>query len=31
MVEAEMVSAALAAPICRSDEISGRTACGEYS
>jgi len=31
MVEAEIVSAAVYAPMCRSFEISGRTACGEYS
>ena len=28
-VDAEIVSAASAAPMCRSAEISGRTACGE--
>ena len=28
-VDAEMVRAASAAPMCRSAEISGRTACGE--
>ena len=29
MVEAEIVSAAVAAPMCRSAAISGSTACGE--
>jgi hypothetical protein len=30
-VDAETINAELAAPIPRSAEISGRTACGEYN
>jgi hypothetical protein len=30
-VDAEIVRAASAAPMCRSAEMSGNTACGEYS